>query len=324
MTMGLPRLVQLYEAGPREGFQSEAGTIPTEDKIAFINALSQTGLKNIEVTSFVSPKWVPQMADAEMVLTKIERVPGVAYRAAYLNLKGLERALKNNVTLDGSLVLSASDAFSKRNMNKSTSEMLATLPEWIEAYQAAGIRVKQMGFMASFGCNFEGYIYLDHLLDIMGKVISLAESYGERIQKVKLADTMGWANPEQIKRTVRAIQDKWPELNIHLHLHDTRGLGLANVYAALQEGLWEFDTAVAGLGGCPFAAVKGAPGNISTEDVAFLCEEMGIDTGLNLESLVECAKMAERIVGRELPGHLSKGGVLSGIRPRSWMQVQGS
>ncbi|WP_338451352.1 hydroxymethylglutaryl-CoA lyase [Niallia oryzisoli] len=322
--MTLPQHVELYEVGPREGFQSETGTIPTEDKIAFINALSQTGLKNIEATSFVSPKWVPQMADAEMVLTRIERVPGVTYRAAYLNLKGLERALANNVTLDGSLVLSASDAFSKRNMNKSTSEMFATLPEWIEAYKKAGIPVKQMGFMASFGCNFEGYIYLDHLLDIMGKVISLAESYGERIQKVKLADTMGWANPEQIKRTVSAIQDKWPELNIHLHLHDTRGLGLSNVYAALQEGLWEFDTAVAGLGGCPFAAVKGAPGNISTEDVAFLCEQMGIDTGLNLEALVECAKMAERIVGRELPGHLSKGGVLSGIRPNSWMQVQGS
>lgn len=321
--MKFPQRVELYEVGPREGFQSETRTIPTEKKIAFIDALSQTGLRNIEVTSFVSPKWVPQMADAEMVLSKIERVPGVTYRAAYLNLKGLERALANNVTLDGSLVLSASEAFSKRNMNKTTSEKLSELPGWIEAYQAAGIPVKQMGFMASFGCNFEGYIYLDHLLDVMGKVIALAESYGERIQKVKLADTMGWANPEQIKGTVRAIQDKWPELKIHLHLHDTRGLGLANVYAALQEGLWEFDTAIAGLGGCPFAAVKGAPGNISTEDVAFLCEQMGIDTGLNLESLVNCTKMAEEMVGRELPGHLSKGGVLSEIRPRPWMQEQG-
>lgn len=321
--MKLPKQVELYEVGPREGFQSEQSSIRTEDKIAFINALSMSGLKNIEVTSFVSPKWVPQMADAEIVLASIKRVPGVSYRAAYLNLKGLKRALTNNVTLDGSLVLSASDAFSKRNMNKTISEKFTELPQWIEAYQAAGIPVKQMGFMASFGCNFEGYINLDHLLEVMGKVIALAESYGEQIQKVKLADTMGWANPEQIKRTVRAVQDKWPELNIHLHLHDTRGLGLANVYAALQEGLWEFDTAVAGLGGCPFAAVKGAPGNISTEDVAFLCEQMGIDTGLNLESLVDCSKMAEVIVGRELPGHLSKGGLLSGIRPRSWMQEQG-
>jgi len=321
--MTLPQRVELYEVGPREGFQSEAGSIRTEDKIAFINAMSQTGLKNIEVTSFVSPKWVPQMADAEIVLKSIERVPGVAYRAAYLNLKGLERALTNNVTLDGSLVLSASNAFSKRNMNKTTSEMLKELPEWIEAYQTAGIPIKQMGFMASFGCNFEGYIYLEHLLEIMGKVIALAQSSGERIQKVKLADTMGWANPQQIKRTVQAIQDKWPELQIHLHLHDTRGLGLANVYAALEEGLWEFDTAIAGLGGCPFAAVKGAPGNISTEDVAFLCEQMGIATGLNLDALVECSKMAEGIVGRELPGHLAKGGVLSDIRPRSWLQEQG-
>ncbi|MER2108599.1 MAG: hydroxymethylglutaryl-CoA lyase [Solibacillus sp.] len=321
--MHLPQRVELYEVGPREGFQSETNPIATEDKITFVNELSHAGLKHIEVTSFVSPKWVPQMADAETVLAGIERVPGVTYRAAYLNLQGLERALGNPVTLDGSLVLSASDMFSKRNMNKTTSEMFEKLPEWIAAYQAANIRVKQMGFMASFGCNFEGYIELEHLLKLMGDVIDLADSHGETIQKVKLADTMGWANPEQIKRTVCTIQDKWPELNIHLHLHDTRGLGLANVYAALQEGLWEFDTAIGGLGGCPFAAVKGAPGNISTEDVAFLCEQMGIDTGLQLDSLVECAKLAEKIVGRELPGHLAKGGVLSNIRPKSWMQVQG-
>ena len=134
---------------------------------------------------------------------------------------------------------------------------------------------------------------------------------------------MGWANPEQIKQTIRAIQDKWPELSIHLHLHDTRGLGLANVYAALQEGVWEFDTAIAGLGGCPFAAVKGAPGNISTEDVAFMCEEMGINTGLDVELLVKCAKMSEQIVGRELPSHLPRGGVLSDIRPHPWKQAQG-
>ena len=322
--MALPKKVSLYEVGPREGFQSESNTIPTEDKISFVNELGKTGLKHIEVTSFVSPKWVPQMADAEILLQNIERFPGVTYRAAYLNLQGLQRALNNEVTLDGSLVLSASDAFSKRNMNKSTQEMFDKLPEWIEAYKEANIRVKQMGFMASFGCNFEGYIHLDHLMKLMGDVINLADSYGETIQKVKLADTMGWANPEQIKRTVCTIQDKWPELQIHLHLHDTRGLGLANVYAALQEGLWEFDTAVGGLGGCPFAAVKGAPGNISTEDVAFLCEQMGIDTGLDLNKLVHCAKLAEKIVGRELPGHLARGGVLSDIRPKSWMQVQGS
>ena len=322
--MALPKKVSLYEVGPREGFQSESNPIPTEDKISFVNELGKTGLKHIEVTSFVSPKWVPQMADAEILLQNIERFPGVTYRAAYLNLRGLQRALNNEVTLDGSLVLSASDAFSKRNMNKSTQEMFDKLPEWIEAYKEANIRVKQMGFMASFGCNFEGYIHLDHLMKLMGDVINLADSYGETIQKVKLADTMGWANPEQIKRTVCTIQDKWPELQIHLHLHDTRGLGLANVYAALQEGLWEFDTAVGGLGGCPFAAVKGAPGNISTEDVAFLCEQMGIDTGLDLNKLVHCAKLAEKIVGRELPGHLARGGVLSDIRPKSWMQVQGS
>lgn len=321
--MTLPQRVQLYEVGPREGFQSETAPISTEEKVTFVNELSKTGLKNIEVTSFVSPKWVPQMADAEQLLATIDRNPDVTYRAAYLNVQGLKRALSSDVTLDGSLVLSASDTFSKRNMNKSTDEMFSKLPEWIEAYQAANIPVKQMGFMASFGCNFEGYVELDHVIHLMSNVINLADSYGEKIQKVKLADTMGWANPEQIKKTVQTIQDKWPELAIHLHLHDTRGLGLANVYAGLQEGLWEFDTAIGGLGGCPFAAVKGAPGNISTEDVAFLCEQMGIDTGLDLEALVKTAKMAEQLIGRELPGHLTKGGILTDIRPNSWKLVQG-
>lgn len=321
--MTLPQRVQLYEVGPREGFQSETTPISTTNKVKFVNELSKTGLKNIEVTSFVSPKWVPQMADAEQLLNLIDRNPSITYRAAYLNVQGLQRALSSNVTLDGSLVLSASDTFSKRNMNKSTEDMFNKLPEWIEAYQSANIPVKQMGFMASFGCNFEGYIELDHVIQLMSNVIDLADRYGEKIQKVKLADTMGWANPEQIKRTVQTIQDKWPELAIHLHLHDTRGLGLANVYAGLQEGLWEFDTAIGGLGGCPFAAVKGAPGNISTEDVAFLCEQMGIDTGLDLEALVQTAKMAEQLIGRDLPGHLTKGGILTDIRPKSWKVVQG-
>ena len=321
--MNFPKRVTLYEVGPREGFQSETTLISTADKVHFVNELSKTGLQHIEVTSFVSPKWVPQMVDAEQVLANIERHPGVIYRAAYLNVKGLERALASDVTLDGSLVLSASDAFSKRNMNQSTQDMFEKLPQWIEAYQAAHIRVKQMGFMATFGCNFEGYIELSHVIHLMDQVMKLAESYGEQIQKVKLADTMGWANPEQMKRTVCTIQDKWPHLAIHLHLHDTRGLGLANVYAALQEGLSEFDTAIGGLGGCPFAAVRGAPGNISTEDVAFLCEQMGIETGLDLDALVSCAKLAEKITGRELPGHLSKGGTLTAIRPKPWKQVQG-
>ena len=320
--MTLPARVQLYEVGPREGFQSEP-VVDTEKKVAFVNALSRTGLRHIEVTSFVSPKWVPQMADAETLLRDIEREPGVIYRAAYLNIQGLQRALQSDVTLDGSLVLSASDAFSQRNMNTTTADMFAKLPQWIEAYKAANIRVKQMGFMASFGCNFEGYIELSHVMKLMDNVMNLAADAGESIQKVKLADTMGWANPEQIKRTVQTIQDKWPHLDIHLHLHDTRGLGLANVYAGLQEGLWEFDTAIGGLGGCPFAAVKGAPGNIATEDVAFLCEQMGIDTGLQLPALIDCANLAEELVGRALPGHLTKGGLQAHIRPHTWKHVQG-
>ncbi|ARK32591.1 hydroxymethylglutaryl-CoA lyase [Halalkalibacter krulwichiae] len=322
--MGLPKRVSILEVGPREGFQMQETPIPTEDKVSFINALNKTGVSSIEVTSFVSPKWVPQMADAEDVLAKIERVQDVTYRAAYLNMRGLERALANDVTVVGSLVLSASNTFSMKNMNKTIDDMVETLPGWIEAYQKAGVPVKQMGLMAAFGCNYEGYIYLDHLINMIDRVSRLAEQHGEKIQKVRLADTMGWANPEQMKRTIFAIKNKWPELEIGLHLHDTRGLGLTNAYAALQEGVYEFDAAVAGLGGCPFAAVKGAPGNICTEDLAFMCEEQGIETGIDLDALLECAKLAQQIVGDELPGHLIKGGRLYSKRPHTWMKQQGS
>jgi len=322
--MGLPASVIINEVGPREGFQIETGPIPTEKKVELINALSRTGLKKIEAVSFVSPKWVPQMADADEVMAQIDRVEGVAYTATYLNKKGLERALANKASVEGTLIVAASETFSKKNMNRTTAEMLLAMAEWIETYQSAGIRVKQMDVMTAFGCNYEGYIYLDRVLYLIETVMRIAEEHGEKIEIVKLADTMGWANPEQMKRTIHGIKNKWPHLEIVLHLHDTRGLGLANANAAMQEGVRIFDAAVAGLGGCPFAAVKGAPGNICTEDFAFLCEEQGVATGLDLEALIECARLAERIVGRELPGHLSKGGRLSHIRPLGWKQAQGN
>jgi hydroxymethylglutaryl-CoA lyase len=314
--MGLPKSVFIYEVGPREGVQIEDGPISTDDKVSFINAISQTGVNSIEVTSFVSPKWVPQMADADEVLSRINRKPDVSYRAVYLNIKGLERALVHNVKIDGVIALTASSIFSKRNTNKTVEEAIELLPNWITKYQELQIPVDQIALMTAFGCNFEGDISTERVLSVLQQALTKAEVYGEDISKFKLCDTMGWANPEQIKRTIYSIQEKWPEKGIILHLHDTRGLGLANVYAAIQEGVREFESAIGGLGGCPFAAVKGAAGNIATEDLVLMCEEMGIDTGINLDSLVECATMAERIFGHELPGHLSKGGLLSSVRKK--------
>lgn len=308
--MGLPKKVVVYEVGPREGFQIEDQPVLTKDKVEFVNKINQTGLTSIEVTSFVHPKWVPNMADAEEVLSKIDRVPNVAYRTVYLNVKGLHRAIQANVNIDGVISLSASNQFAKRNTNKTTDELLGTIPAWVEAYREVSIPVDQIALMATFGCNFEGVISIEQVLNVLRKGKAALERNGETLRKLKLCDTMGWANPEQIKRTLFAIKNEWPELDIILHLHDTRGLGMANAYAALQEGVTEFESAIAGLGGCPFAAVKGAAGNISTEDLVFLCESLGIETGINLEALLECVELAENIVGRNLPGHLRSGGLL--------------
>ncbi|MBS4211715.1 MULTISPECIES: hydroxymethylglutaryl-CoA lyase [Neobacillus] len=308
--MGLPKSVVIYEVGPREGFQIEDGLISTNDKVKLVNGLSETGLTSIEVTSFVSPKWVPQMADAEEVLSQIKRKEGVSYRTVYLNIKGLHRAYQNSVTLDGVLMLTASNTFSKRNTNKDIKETLSTIPSWIQAYKEYKIPVEQIAVMAAFGCNFEGDIEQRKILDILRRTVQMAEENGETIQKFKLADTMGWANPQQIKNMIYTIRNEWPQIKILLHLHDTRGLGMANAYAAMEEGVNEFETALGGLGGCPFAAVKGAAGNIATEDFVFMCMELGIGTGINLDLLIENVSAAEMIVGHSLPGHLLRGGLL--------------
>src|SRR5437762_2752427 len=169
--MGLPKSIVVYELGPREGFQIEKGPITTEDKVSFVNALNKTGITSIEVTSFVSPKWVPQMADAEEVLAKIQRAAGVSYRAVYLNIKGFQRALANHVTLDGALFLTASESFSKRNTNKTISESFEGFPEWIKVYQGAGVSVDQLAFAAAFGCNFDGTVPLEQVMNLIRKGI---------------------------------------------------------------------------------------------------------------------------------------------------------
>ncbi|WP_249870774.1 hydroxymethylglutaryl-CoA lyase [Oceanobacillus saliphilus] len=320
--MSLPKSIKIYEVGPREGFQIEDGPISTGDKVELINKLNHTGISSIEVTSFVSPKWVPKMADAEKVLHLMEKKPNVEYRTVYLNINGLRRALNNNVTIDGVLLLTASNTFSKRNTNKSIQKTLYDLKDWITVYKESGLKVDQLALMAAFGCNFEGNITLPQTVNIIQNAMSIAEENNEKIRKIKLADTMGWANPQQIKRTINIVKENWPEIEIILHLHDTRGLGLANAYAAMEEGVREFETAIGGLGGCPFAAVKGAAGNIATEDLVFMCEEMGIDTSIDLEGLLECTKFAEEIVGHRLPAHLTTGGMFSDVRQSKWINQE--
>ncbi len=311
----LPKFVEIHEEGPRDGLQIEKALVPTDTKLTFIDTLSATGLKEIQVTSFVRPDLVPQMADAEEVAVGLTPHPGVRYTALYLNEKGLLRALgTGKFHVRGRLSLTASEAFCKRNINKTIQENIAMLPNWIKIFKDHNVPIEGGGIMAAFGCNFEGDIPLDRVMGLVQIFEDLSKAYDFPLREVSLADTMGWANPEQIKRVVGAARSRWPDVHFTLHLHDTRGTGLANVYAGMQTGIDTFDACVGGLGGCPFAGHAGASGNVCSEDIAFMCQEMGSETGIDLDKLIDCAKMAEGIVGHPLPGKVMKGGNLRKYR----------
>ncbi|MGB6343861.1 MAG: hydroxymethylglutaryl-CoA lyase [Xanthobacteraceae bacterium] len=312
----LPAAVHITEEGPREGFQIEKGPIPTARKIELIDALAQTGLDRIQVASFVNPKNVPGMVDAEDVVRGIALKPGVAYTALWLNEKGFQRALgfSDRLTNTGTIQLCASEKFSIRNQNRTAAQQLAGQHALVDMYKAAGIPVERGSIMAAFGCNFEGDIPVSRVVALTQQIIDVAAEHGVTLQYITLADTMAWATPLAIKRTVGALRERWPDLDVALHLHDTRGMAIANAYAGLEMGVTLFDAAVAGLGGCPFAGHAGAAGTVCTEAMVFLCEEVGIKTGIDLDALIACAKLAEDIVGHPLPGAVMKGGTLKRFR----------
>jgi hydroxymethylglutaryl-CoA lyase len=315
----LPKSVKIKEVGPREGFQFEKGAISLQDKISLVDALTDTGVTSIEFTSFVSPKWVPQMADADQMVAGIKRAPGVAYEAIWLNEAGLERAAKHRdvLALRPMFSVSGSDTFMRKNTNRTVDERLEELPGWAERYQKLGLDWLDVGVMAAFGCNYEGDVAPRQVVGTLQKAEQKAEACGSRLGAIGLADTMGWANPLQIKRLVGAVRERWPNTPVKLHLHDTRALAIANVVAALEMGVECFDSAVAGMGGCPFAAHKGAAGNVTTEDVVFLCQEMGVETGIDLDAMIAAGQLAEKVVGHPLPGKLKSGGNLENYRARA-------
>ena len=313
----LPKRVTILEEGPREGFQIEKSAIPTERKIALIDSLSQTGVEQIQVTSFVSPKAVPNMADAVEVAQGFTRKPGVRYTALWLNDKGLERAIATQrLDIRGSLSLTASEAFLKRNQNRTHAENVAAVRSMIGTYKHHNVTVNRASIMAAFGCNFEGDISVNRVLELVQQLLELAQEAGVTLELISLADTMAWATPAAIYKVVGAVRNKYPALDLSLHLHDTRGMGIANALAGLQMGVETFDAAVAGLGGCPFASHSGASGNVCTEDLVFMCHEMGIETGIDLEKIIESALLAEEIVGHPLPGSVMKGGSLALLRQK--------
>lgn len=303
--MALPKKVRIREVGPREGFQTLGVVVPTERKLELIEALSQTGLKDIEITSFVRPDKVPQMADAADVVSRFAAHPGVNYTALYLNPNGFLRAEESGrLHNEGWLYLAASETFLKRNSNTTIAQGIAEMPNWIDGFKSRGKSVRGIMLSTAFGCNFEGAISTTKIIDILREVMGQVRAGGEKLDEICLADTMGWATPLMLRERIGGVRTAFPDSIVSLHLHDTRGSGMANVYAGLEEGVDIFDCSIGGLGGCPFA--KGAAGNVPTEDVAFLCEELGISTGLDLDRLAAAAALAESIVGFPLPGKFYK------------------
>lgn len=321
----LPNQISITEEGPREGFQIEPGPIATEEKVRLVEALSQTGLKNIQVCSFVSARLVPGWADADKLVSALTKKEGVNYTALWFNERGLARAMehRDTLTLSGTIHTVASEAFCLSNLNRSLSENSEAMRVQTKAHQAQGLSVNKISVMAAFGCNFSGDIQVSDVVKAVRDGMSIAAEASETITEIMLADTMGWANPMHIERVVSQVRDSWPDIPIRLHLHDTRGLGIANAYAGLNAGVERFDTTVGGLGGCPFAAKQSPssqpqaslpPGNIATEELVLLAMELGIETGVDIDALIEVGRQAESIVGHALPSAALRGGSLQSYR----------
>ena len=315
----LPSHVEIHEEGPREGFQIEPDTHPLAERAALVEALAASGLAQIQVASFVSPKRVPQMADADQLFAAICKRPGTRYTALWLNEAGYQRARAvPQVDLAGTLYFYASDAFSRQNNGRGAAQMAQEQRQWVQRYREDALPIEAAYLMTAFGCNLEGEIGEARLADALHGIAALLRDEAVVLPKLYLADTVGWANPQAVRRRVDLVRSLLPGVRVGLHLHDTRGLGMANAFAALEMGVDLFDASVAGLGGCPFCghARGSAAGNVCTEDLVFLCHELGIDTGVDLEALLEAARLAERIIGRRLDGKLMHAGTLAAWRTR--------
>jgi hydroxymethylglutaryl-CoA lyase len=290
--MPIPTHVKLVDVGPRDGLQNEKSPVPAAIKIELVERLQDAGLKNIEVTSYVSPKWVPQMADNAEVMAGIQRQPGVRYSVLTPNMQGLEAALAapKHLWPDEIVVFAAaSEAFSQRNINCSIAESMTRFAPVVVAARAAGIQVR--GAMScTVGCPYEGEIAPERVAYLAG----LMKDMG--VQHVGVADTIGVGTPRKIQRAIEATLRHYDLADVSGHFHDTYGQALANTLAALELGVWQFDASVAGLGGCPYA--KGATGNVATEDVVYMLHGMGIETGIDLDKLVDAGKFISDFLGR--------------------------
>jgi hydroxymethylglutaryl-CoA lyase len=292
------RSIEIVEVGPRDGLQSEPGVMPTEAKIEFIHRLVDAGLRRLEVTSFVNPKKVPQMADAEAVLAGLRRVPGVYYVGLVLNRKGFDRAVAAGCNEIGMAVV-ASDTFNRRNQGVSTEESIAAWLEIAAAAHAAGVR-PQVTVSAAFGCPFEGEVAVERVIDIARQV-----AQGQP-HEIAFADTIGVGVPAQVTEILSRARAALPGMRLRAHFHNTRNTGLANAYAAVEAGVSALDASTGGIGGCPFAPA--ATGNIPTEDLVYMLQRSGVTSGVDLEKLISIGHWLQQTLGRPIPSMLVKAG----------------
>ena len=289
-----PASVTIVEVGPRDGLQNEAARVSTADKVAFVDRLSAAGLPVIEVSAFVSPTWVPQMADAEDVFAGISRQPGVRYGALVPNVAGLERAQAAGVTEVG-IFAAASEGFSRKNLNQSSEHSLDTYRGVCARAAELGIRVR--GYVSTaFGCPFDGAVPPRTVADVASTLVNMG------VFEVAVSDTIGIAHPAQVGEVVAEVASQIPLAQIALHFHDTRGMALANVMAGLDLGVRTYDASAGGLGGCPYA--PGANGNLATEDLVYLLDGLGIESGVDLQKLLEASAFIESRVGHDLPSRV--------------------
>src|SRR3954453_4185826 len=293
----LPARLSLREVGPRDGLQNE-DPVPTAGKVALVDALSRTGVGRIEAVSFVSPKAIPSMADADEVWAAVERNPDVRYSALVPNLRGAERALEAGFR-EIEVVVSASDTHNRKNVNRSTEESLDDIAAILDLAHRRDATV-QVIVSTAWGCHYEGDVPVERVLKVAGRAIA------DRADTLSYGDTTGMATPTRVTRLVGETRSAYPGAPLNLHFHNTRGTGLANVLAALELGVADFDASVGGLGGCPYA--PGATGNVATEELVHMVEDMGGATGVDLDAMIDVAATAERIVGRTLPSQVLRAG----------------
>ncbi len=298
MFESLPDSVSIYEVSPRDGLQNEATPIPLEGKLELLKALIASGLTRIELTSFVSPRWVPQLADAEQLVKAAQPPPGVTVSALVPNAKGFERALAAGLK-EIAVFMSASETHNRKNTNKSIAQSLETFEEVVPPARAAGLAVRAY-VSTVWGCPYEGNVAVEASLGIARRLLELG------CYQVSLGDTIGVGTPLQTQRIVQTFLAEIPAAKLALHLHDTRGTALANALVGLELGIRDFDASVAGIGGCPYA--PGAAGNLATEDLVYLLNGLGVKTGVDLDRLIEAGRVAETVLGRPLPGKVHQAG----------------